>query len=115
MSTLNAIRCSPLAAAVEGADASRAQGAALSMTTQALQQDEVIEFAASALGEEVAAVLKGRVDIVAAGEHYVLSAGEAILIPPFEARRYQCLEANCVLYRVVGDAAATTAATENQR
>jgi quercetin dioxygenase-like cupin family protein len=115
VSTVDAIHCSPLAAAVEGADANRAQGAALSMSTQSLRQDEVLEFAASALGEEVAAVLNGRVDIVAAGEHYVLSAGEAILIPALEARRYQCLEANSVLYRVVCDAVATTATTENQR
>jgi quercetin dioxygenase-like cupin family protein len=115
MSTVDAIHCSPLAAAVEDGDASRAQGAALAMCTQALKPDEVIEFAASALGEEVAAVLKGRVDIVAAGEHYVLCAGEAILIPAHEARRYRCLEANSVLYRVVCDAVATTAATENRR
>lgn len=115
MSTADAIHCSPLVAAVEDADASRAKGAALAMTTQAMKQDEVIEFAASALGEEVAAVLEGRVDVVAAGEHYVLSAGEAILIPPHEARRYRCLEANSVLYRVVCDASATAAAAEKQR
>jgi hypothetical protein len=77
-----------------------AHGAALSASTQLMQSDGTVEFAANALGEELVAVLDGRVDIVAADEHYVLSAGEAILIPPREARRYRCVTPRCVLYRV---------------
>ncbi|WP_341317056.1 cupin domain-containing protein [Paraburkholderia sp. IMGN_8] len=83
-----------------------ADGAALSASTQRMQCDEQVELEAGLLGEELAAVLEGRVDIVAADEHYVLSAGEAILIPPREARRYRCVTASCVLYRVTCNAEA---------
>lgn len=82
-----------------------AHGAALSASTQRMQCDELVAFEAGLLGEELTAVLEGRVDIVAADEHYVLSAGEAILIPPHEARRYRCVTPGCVLYRVVCNAA----------
>ncbi|CAB3797391.1 cupin domain-containing protein [Paraburkholderia caffeinilytica] len=83
-----------------------ADGAALSASTQRMRCDELIEFEADLSGEELAAVLEGRVDIVAADEHYVLSAGEAILIPPREARRYRCVTPSCVLYRVTCNTAA---------
>ena len=81
-----------------------AEGAALSASTQRMQCDELVELEAGLLGEELAAVLEGRVDIVAADEHYILSAGEAILIPPREARRYRCVTPSCVLYRVTSNA-----------
>ncbi|EUC20251.1 UNVERIFIED_ORG: hypothetical protein BDU10_8057 [Burkholderia sp. CF145] len=77
-----------------------ADGVALSASTQLMTCDESVGFEANLLGEELAAVLEGRVDIVAADEHYVLSAGEAILIPPREARSYRCVTPHCVLYRV---------------
>ncbi|CAB3677998.1 hypothetical protein LMG24238_02465 [Paraburkholderia sediminicola] len=77
-----------------------ADGDALAATTQLLSRDETVEFGEDVLGEEVGAVLEGRVDIVAAHEHYVLSEGEAILIPPNEPRRYTCVSDRCVLYRV---------------
>ncbi|REE07353.1 hypothetical protein B0G71_7846 [Paraburkholderia sp. BL27I4N3] len=77
-----------------------ANGAALAASTQVLRAGDMVDYPAHVLGEEMGAVLDGCVDIVAADEHYVLSAGEAILIPPGEARRYQCLSQHCVLYRV---------------
>jgi ethanolamine utilization protein EutQ (cupin superfamily) len=80
--------------------AQMADGAALAAATQLLSRDETVEFGENALGEEVGAVLEGRIDIVAAHEHYVLSEGEAILIPPNQPRRYTCVSDRCVLYRV---------------
>ncbi|HEX7911867.1 MAG TPA: cupin domain-containing protein [Paraburkholderia sp.] len=91
-------------AAAPSAQRNFADGAALSASIQRMQCDELIELEAGLLGEELAAVLEGRVDIVAADEHYVLSAGEAILIPPREARRYRCVTPGCVLYRVTCNA-----------
>jgi hypothetical protein len=113
LSNAGAVHCTLLPAVPhEGAAAQLpivrnvADGAALSASTQRMQRDELVEFDAGLLGEELAAVLEGRVDIVAADEHYVLSAGEAILIPPREARRYRCISPGCVLYRVTCNAEA---------
>jgi quercetin dioxygenase-like cupin family protein len=98
--------CLPLASVTASAEAVRhaAEGAALAASTERMTRDALIAFEADATGEEVAAVLEGQVDIVAAGEHYVLSAGEAILIPPREARRFRCLTPTAVLYRVTCNA-----------
>ncbi|SPB18578.1 hypothetical protein NOV72_05778 [Caballeronia novacaledonica] len=108
----SARHCTPLASVAalgESPESSRktADGAALATSMQRMTRNEIIAFGADdAPGEEVAAVLEGQVDIVAAGEHYVLSAGEAILIPPHEARRFQCATPTAVLYRVTCNAAA---------
>ena len=64
------------------------------------KEGDTVSFEADLLGEEVGAILEGQFDILAAGEAYCLSAGEAILIPPKEARRFQCLSERGVLYRV---------------
>lgn len=77
----------------------RAKGALLSAAFDVFGAGEVREHAAEALGEEVVAVLEGEFDIDAAGEHYRLAAGEAILIPPREPRRFTCVGAKGVLYR----------------
>lgn len=77
-----------------------ADGNALAAAIQLLSRDETVDFGEDVLGEEVGAVLEGRVDVVAAHEHYILSEGEAILIPPNEPRRYTCVSDRCVLYRV---------------
>jgi mannose-6-phosphate isomerase-like protein (cupin superfamily) len=99
-------QCLLVPKAVASSAMQTADGDALAAVTQLLSRDETVEFAEDVLGEEVGAVLEGRVDIVAAHEHYVLSEGEAILIPPNEPRRYKCVSDRCVLYRVtVRDAA----------
>ncbi|KMM85655.1 hypothetical protein TU78_09600 [Pseudomonas taetrolens] len=53
------------------------------------------------LGEEVGAVVEGSFDVFAADECYSLSAGEAIIIPPHEPRRWVCTSAAGLLYRVI--------------
>ncbi|MBB5501136.1 cupin domain-containing protein [Paraburkholderia sp. MM5384-R2] len=77
----------------------RAQGALLSTEFAVFEPSEVRDEAAGARGEEVVAILEGQFDIDAAGEHYRLVAGEAILIPPREPRRFTCIGAKGVLYR----------------
>jgi quercetin dioxygenase-like cupin family protein len=77
----------------------RAQGELLTTEFAVFEPSEVHDEAAGARGEEVVAILEGRFDIDAAGEHYRLVAGEAILIPPGEPRRFACLDAKGVLYR----------------
>jgi len=96
----NARHCTRLPSVAAPATQHRATGAALVASTHRLAVDELVEFDDNVLGEEVMAVLEGRIDVVAAGEHYVLSAGEAILVPPSEARRYRCLSPTGIVYRV---------------
>ncbi|SDV47285.1 cupin domain-containing protein [Chitinasiproducens palmae] len=84
-------------------------GNTLTMGIEILARDEVRESAEGSRGEEVAAVLEGEFEIDAAGEHYRLATGEAILIPPHEARRFACRSARGVLYR----AAVATAGASN--
>lgn len=77
----------------------RAEGALLTTEFAVFAPREVRDEAADARGEEVVAILVGEFDVDAAGEHYRLVAGEAILIPPREPRRFTCLGAKGVLYR----------------
>ncbi|KAA1003517.1 cupin domain-containing protein [Paraburkholderia panacisoli] len=77
----------------------RAQGALLTTEFAVFELHEVSDEAQGARGEEVVAILEGEFDIEAAGEHYRLVAGEAILIPPREPRRFACIRAKGVLYR----------------
>jgi quercetin dioxygenase-like cupin family protein len=64
-------------------------------------QGESVEGGMPTLGEEVGAVLEGTFSVDAAGEHYDLCAGEAIVIPPNEPRAWRCTSASGVLYRAV--------------
>lgn len=64
-------------------------------------EGEIVEGGLPDLGEEVGAILEGSFAIDAAGEHYELSAGEAIVIPPHEPRQWRCQSATGVLYRAV--------------
>ncbi|MGF6439519.1 cupin domain-containing protein [Paraburkholderia youngii] len=77
----------------------RAQGALLTTEFAVFEPSEVHDEPAGARGEEVVAILEGQFDIDAAGEHYRLVAGEAILIPPREPRRFTCVGTKGVLYR----------------
>lgn len=77
----------------------RAKGALLATEFAVFERSEVRDEATGARGEEVVAILEGEFDIDAAGEHYRLVAGEAILIPTHEPRRFTCLAAKGVLYR----------------
>ncbi|WP_322102270.1 cupin domain-containing protein [Paraburkholderia sp. J41] len=77
----------------------RAEGACLTTEFAVFAPRETRDEAAQTRGEEVVAILEGEFDIDAAGEHYRLVAGEAILIPPREPRRFTCLGAKGVLYR----------------
>ncbi|WP_321896964.1 cupin domain-containing protein [Burkholderia cepacia] len=76
-----------------------AEGALLTTEFAVFEPSEVRDEAPGARGEEVVAILEGEFDIDAAGEHYRLVAGEAILIPPREPRRFTCVGAKGVLYR----------------
>ncbi|MBK5123778.1 cupin domain-containing protein [Burkholderia sp. R-69980] len=99
------VHCTSVRAADSWRDAAvasgsiRAQGALLSTEFDVFDQGEVREHPAGIVGEEVVAILEGEFDIDAAGEHYRLVAGEAILIPPREPRRFSCVGARGVLYR----------------
>jgi quercetin dioxygenase-like cupin family protein len=77
------------------------RGATLRVSTHPLALGISLSFAADELGEEVGAVLEGEFDVDAAGEHYRLSAGQVIVIPSGEPRRYEGRSARGVLYRVV--------------
>lgn len=108
--------CTRLAAGDKWPDAScpekmyQASGSAFDTAIRVFAAGETLEFAAGTLGEEVGAILDGRFEILAAGEHYTLSRGEAILIPPAEARRFCCVSERGVLYRVTNRAALLDAA-----
>ena len=52
------------------------------------------------LGEEVAAVLEGRFELVAGDERHQLAAGSGILVPPGAQRTWRLLTDFGVLYRV---------------
>ena len=76
-------------------------GTALHMTLHHLQEGERLVPPLDKHGEEVAMVLDGTFQVEAAGESYLLSRGEGIIIPRREARHWQCMSAGGQLYRVV--------------
>jgi 3-phenylpropionate/trans-cinnamate dioxygenase ferredoxin reductase component len=77
----------------------RAQGVLLTTEFAVFVRREMRDEEEGARGEEVVAILEGEFDIDAAGEHYRLVEGEAILIPPREPRRFTCIGTKGVLYR----------------
>jgi mannose-6-phosphate isomerase-like protein (cupin superfamily) len=64
-------------------------------------QGEISTGGLDGLGEEVATILSGSFDVDAAGEHYSLSPGEGIIIPPGEPRQWTCTSGTGLLYRAV--------------
>lgn len=76
-------------------------GDKFNLQLQTFSQGEGVEGGMPTLGEEVGAILQGTFAVDAAGEHYQLSAGEAIVIPPNEPRAWRCLSSTGVLYRAV--------------
>lgn len=86
-----------------GTDSSQTglSGDAFELQLRTFKQGEIVEGGLPNLGEEVGAILEGSFAVDAAGEHYELIAGEAIVIPPHEPRQWRCLSASGVLYRVV--------------
>jgi len=55
----------------------------------------------AAAGEEVAAVLEGALHVESGDERYVLSVGEAVVIPPGQGSRWSAPESGGLLYRVI--------------
>ncbi|MGU7768635.1 cupin domain-containing protein [Burkholderia sp. MR1-5-21] len=98
--------CTNLPAGTQWADAALApaayevSGASLDASVTVLEADCVVGSDAPTAGEEVGAVLEGRFEVEAAGERYVLCRGEGIVIPPGAPRRWRCLTARGVVYRV---------------
>lgn len=84
-----------------------ARGSALDVSIRVLTHGERIEAAAGSVGEEVAAILEGSFSVTAADEHYELSVGEGIIIPPREPRTWICTSGRGVLYRALTLGAAT--------
>ncbi|CAG9187574.1 hypothetical protein [Cupriavidus pinatubonensis] len=76
-------------------------GDAFRMTLHQMRERERLDPPGDKSGEEVALVLDGTFQVEAAGESYLLSRGEGIIIPPREARQWQCMSASGQLYRVV--------------
>ena len=62
---------------------------------------DVLEQHQGKVGEEVAAVLEGRFEVVAGDENHQLSMGEAIIIPPGVDRSWRCLDETGSLYRAI--------------
>lgn len=81
--------------------ASGVTGDAFDLQLRPFACGDVVEGGISDLGEEVGAVVEGSFDVFAAGESYSLSAGEAIIIPPNELRRWVCTSAQGLLYRAI--------------
>jgi len=66
-------------------------------------KDETITVGAGAdCPEELGAVLEGEFELTCGDEHYVLSAGMGIVVPPREAHTWRARSHNAVLYRVFG-------------
>ncbi|WP_025373888.1 cupin domain-containing protein [Advenella mimigardefordensis] len=82
----------------------RSRGDAFDVSIHTMQVGETVTCEALVAGEEVGAVLSGQFTIVAADEHYQLSRGEGIIIPPGAARTWTCDSAEGRLYRVVNRA-----------
>jgi mannose-6-phosphate isomerase-like protein (cupin superfamily) len=78
-----------------------ASGEALDVSIRVFDRDETVAASGQTPGEEIGAILEGEFDVEAAGERYVLRAGEAILIPPGAPRRWRCRSTRGVAYRVV--------------
>lgn len=79
----------------------RAQGRDLVVELRRWHQSDIGELTAPPdLGEEVAAVLDGRFELVSDDERHELAAGSGILIPPGAARTWRLLSESGVLYRV---------------
>ncbi len=76
-------------------------GDAFDIAIHVLSQGQTLSAAAGQAGEEVAAVLEGAFTIEAAGETYLLSKGEGIIIPSAEPRRWTCDTEGGRLYRVI--------------
>lgn len=82
-------------------EGSGVSGDAFDLQLRPFVQGEVVEGGFRDLGEEVGAIVEGSFDVFAAGEVYTLSAGEAIIIPPDEPRRWVCTSATGLLYRAI--------------
>lgn len=99
MSLTNCIVTEPLASIAEGQAA--LGGDKFDLKLQTFAQGETVEGGLPSLGEEVGAILEGTFEVDAAGEHYELTAGEAIVIPPHEPRAWRCVSDKGVLYRAI--------------
>lgn len=88
-------------APLESAEGSRVSGDAFDLQLRPFVQGESVTGGISDLGEEVGAIVEGSFDVFAADECYSLSAGEAIIIPPHEPRRWVCTSAKGLLYRAI--------------
>ncbi|MVV51681.1 hypothetical protein EJA72_26055 [Pseudomonas sp. PB120] len=86
---------------LESAEDSQISGDAFDLQLRPFVQGESVMDGISDLGEEVGAVVEGSFDVFAADECYSLSAGEAIVIPPHEPRRWVCTSAKGLLYRAI--------------
>jgi quercetin dioxygenase-like cupin family protein len=97
MSTQQCLVVPPLACG-EGGGVS---GDAFDLQLRPFVQGESVMGGINDLGEEVGAIVEGNFDVFAADECYSLSAGEAIVIPPHEPRRWVCTSATGLLYRAI--------------
>lgn len=82
-------------------EGSRVHGDAFDLQLRPFVLGESLMGGAGELGEEVGAVVEGSFDVFAADECYSLSAGEAIIIPEHEPRRWVCTSAAGLLYRAI--------------
>jgi len=85
----------------EPVEGSRVSGDAFDLQLRPFVQGESVMGGISDLGEEVGAIVEGSFDVFAADECYSLTAGEAIVIPPHEPRRWVCTSAKGLLYRAI--------------
>ncbi|MFJ1258280.1 cupin domain-containing protein [Cupriavidus sp. CuC1] len=81
--------------------ANATRGEAFDMGLHRLEQAQSLAAAKDEAGEEVATVLDGTFRIDAAGETYVLSSGEGIIIPSGAPRVWTCTSIRGTLYRVI--------------
>jgi quercetin dioxygenase-like cupin family protein len=86
---------------LEPVDGSRVSGDAFDLQLRPFVRGESVMGGISDLGEEVGAIVEGSFDVFAADECYSLTAGEAIVIPPHEPRRWVCTSAKGLLYRAI--------------
>lgn len=97
MSTQHCVVTAPAGSCAD----SQISGDAFDLQLRSFVQGESVTSGMSELGEEVGAIVEGSFDVFAADESYSLSAGEAIIIPPHEPRRWVCTSAQGLLYRAV--------------
>jgi len=76
-------------------------GRTLDVSVHELRDAAALAFEAPGPGEEIGAVLAGRLDVEADDERYTLEAGQVIVIPAGMARRYVARTPRATLYRVV--------------